>query len=203
MKKNISIHLKSNSLLSKVSTLTISTIFLFGVIWRIWTQGMEMISIENLSTRELFSFIVLSVIGVTIPVVLTYAVGKAVILKENCLIDFNANELSVIETNILTKSSRIIRNLNISNLNEIIYFRIHEDEDGIVNNYHIYMTTSDGKYEKIHTFNKFHYVVNFINKISEKTKFDSIDWTDINFEKESDFEKYYVKNINTAGINPS
>jgi len=194
MKSEISIDLKSSSSANIITILTISTLFLLFIIWFIISKGLVMFNGEETSIRELFSYIVLSTLGITIPTVLNVALTKTLILNDAFLVDYDRKELSIIESNSFKKSSRILRKINMTNYYEIIYIRINEDEDGIVNNYHIFLTGPGEKPEKIYTFNKFHFVVKFIDEVTEQTQLKCLDWTDLDFDKESDFENYYIKN---------
>jgi hypothetical protein len=193
MNKNISIDLKSNSYTAIISTLVISTfilIFIFGVII---SKGLVLVNGNDHTTREIFSYFALSIIAITIPTILNFAVGKTLIYKDTCLIDPEADKLYINETNTINKASKIKLDLDIKDLNEIIFIRVHEDEDGIVNSYHIYMSSPGLKPVKVYTFQKFHYVVRFITQITDLTSIKCLDWTDQNFEKESDFVDYYLK----------
>jgi len=194
MNKNISIDLKSNSYTAIISTLIISTFILIFIFTVIISKGFVLFSGNDYSNREVFSYFALSLIGIAIPVVLNFAVGRTLIFKDTCLIGLEADKLLIQETNIITKTSTIKLDLDIKDLNEIIYIRIHEDEDGIVNSYHIFISASGLKPVRVYTFQKFHYVVRFIAQITDLTSLKCIDWTDQNFEKESDFADYYLKN---------
>ena len=192
MNKDISINLKSNSYTAIISTLIISTLILIFIIALSISKGLVLFNGNDLTTREVFSFFVLSAIGIIIPSVLIVAVGKTLIFKDSCLIDFEANKLFIREINTINKTSDNKLDLNIKDLNEFIYIRVHEDEDGIVNSYHIYISAPGRKPLKVYTFQKFHFVVKFIACIKNLTSLKCIDWTDQSFEKESDFLEFYL-----------
>ena len=192
MEKDISINLKSNSYTAIISTLIISTLILIFIITLSISKGLVLFNGNDLMTREVFSFFVLSAIGIILPSVLIVTVGKTLIFKDSCLIDFEANKLFIRETNTMNKTSDNKLVLNIKDLNEFIYIRVHEDEDGIVNSYHIYISAPGRKPLKVYTFQKFHFVVRFIAQITDKSPLKCIDWTDLEFEKENDFIEYYM-----------
>ena len=191
MNDNITIDLTSNSLSSKIITLTISSSILIIVMWLIITKGMIIFNNDSQTIRNVFSYVVLSIIGITFPSVLNFSIIKTIIIKDTCTIDRKSNSISIMEINRAKKSLKIIKQINIEKLKEIIYIRINEDEDGIINNYHIYSVSSDGIFEKIYTFQKFHYALRFIKKLINKTEYSCLDWTDFNFEKEIDFVDHY------------
>lgn len=194
MKNTLSIDLKSNSYAGMLSSVIFFTLIFIIVIWNIIQKSLELLSRGDVSLIESFPFIIISLLGLIIPIVFNLAVGKNLIFRDICRIDLEAQILEITEKNVLNHSLITKKQFDIAHLNELIYIRINEDEDGIVNNYHIFLTFSDGQSQKMYTFQKFHFAKRFITVLSEQTQFRCLDWTDLNFAGESDFFSYYKMN---------
>lgn len=188
--KNLSIKLKSYNLTGQIAVVTISLMIFVALFFYIYSNAQILLESDSIDRQFLFGFVTLSILAISVPSVLLVTVGRTLVMSRSFVTLPQSSELIITERNGFTGNVRNIKTTSLEGLKNLTAIRIKTDEDGIANQYHLFVLFGDKDPVKLHTFTKYHYVLRFFYSLERESEIPFVDLCERNFETESEFRDY-------------